>query len=224
MKRWGWAGSGVVLALLLSGCNAISGGGGGADDLLRPTPQSSAEVGAGGLGSLSLASSEVDGFAVSGSADRREVRDAPDDCAPLAQALSGAVVADPESTEARQVTGEGAIVTVVLAGYGDGKASAAMDRLAASTDRCAEGFTVTVDGAEHRFEAALPELAPQGAEQAMALSARVEQGEEKTPVKVVVLRQGNTLAYLSAIPDGVATKDFAVPPPVIGAQLLKLAQ
>ncbi|MET8827823.1 hypothetical protein ABZX40_19430 [Streptomyces sp. NPDC004610] len=147
-----------------------------------------------------------------------------DVCAPLAEALSGDIIAKPTSTEIREASGESVTVTLLLAQYGDGKASPALDTLATSTNTCADGFTATVDGKPHHFTQITPELAPEGADQAMALGAQVERDGTKTPVKVVVLRKGDTVAYLSAVPDGRTPDGFAVPPALIGAQLAKLAQ
>ncbi|MFE4665115.1 hypothetical protein ACFRI7_25710 [Streptomyces sp. NPDC056716] len=200
----------------------MSGGGGG--ELLKPAPQGSATAQAGDLGELSLASREVDGFAVSHADGLREVQVAQDACAPLGRALSGVVVGEPVSTEVREAVGEGAAVTVVLAEYADGQAESVMDVLAGSAGECADGFTATVDDEARDFEAVVPELAPEGADQAMALGALFERDGVKASVKVVVLRKGNTVAYLSAVPDGRGVSgDFVVPAAVVNAQLAKLA-
>ncbi|MFE4665105.1 hypothetical protein ACFRI7_25655 [Streptomyces sp. NPDC056716] len=189
----------------------------------QAAPQGSATAQAGDLGELSLASREVDGFAVSHADGLREVQVAQDACAPLARALSGVVVGEAASTEVREAVGEGSAVTIALAEYADGQAESVMDDLAVSADECAAGFTATVDGVERKFEKAAPEIAPEGADQAVGLGAVVEEGEVETPVKAIVLRKGNIVAYLSAAPDGGAAEGFSIPAAVINAQLAKLA-
>ncbi|MFE2041770.1 hypothetical protein ACFXAZ_12705 [Streptomyces sp. NPDC059477] len=223
MGRWGRSGLTGVLGMLLSACSVASGGGGGtAEDLLKPVTQESGTAEARGLGKLSLASREVDGFAVSQADGLREVQVAQDGCAPLGRALSGVVVGEPVSMEVREAVGEGAAVTIALAEYADGQAESVMDTLAVSAAECADGFTATVDGVERKFEKAAPEIAPEGADQAMGLGAVVRGDGAETPVKAMVLRKGNIVAYLSAVPDGGAAEGFSVPAVVVNAQLAKL--
>ncbi|MFJ9023681.1 hypothetical protein ACIRPU_27480 [Streptomyces sp. NPDC102259] len=204
------------LCALLSACDVASGGGGGSGDgLLKPTAQPGATVRAGGLGSAALVSRDTSGFTVSTPDDAREVQVTQDACAPLAYALSGTAVGKPATTVVRKATGEGATVTVVLAEYGSDRAQQAMDAIATALDECAAGFTATVDGDEHKVGKVAPELAPEGVDQAMAVGATVARSSGKaTPTKAVVLRSGNTVAYLSGTP--------SVPATVLDAQLVKL--
>ncbi|MFF3504465.1 hypothetical protein [Streptomyces sp. NPDC003247] len=205
----------VWLACLLTGCDAASGGGGGEDGLLKPTAQPGATARAGGLGGAALAARDADGFTVSTSADRRTVQVTENACAPLAHALSGSVVGKPASTVVREASGEGATVTVVLAEYASGQAETAMDAIGTALDACADGFTATVDGDEHKVGEVTPELAPEGTDQAMGLGATVERDGEKTAAKAVILRSGTTVAYLSGTP--------SIPAAVLDAQLVKLS-
>ncbi|MEV1061742.1 hypothetical protein [Streptomyces sp. NPDC050263] len=218
MKRVGTSGrvafgsaTAAVLCALLSACEVASGGGGSSTDgLLKPTAQPGATTKAGALGMGS-----VDGFTVSTPAGSRKVRVDRNACAPLAHALSGATVGKPTSTTVREATGEGATVTVILAAYEGDEAQTAMDAIATALDECGDGFTATVDGEERTAGKVAPELAPEGTDQAMALAATVEGPGGKAPTKAVILRSGNTVAYLSGTP--------SIPTAVLDAQLVKLS-
>ncbi|MFF8973202.1 hypothetical protein [Streptomyces sp. NPDC014995] len=216
MTRQRSATTAVVLCALLSACDVASGGGGsGTDGLLKPTAQPGATARAGGLGGAALASRDADGFTVSTPADGRSVKVTQNACAPLAYALSGTPVGKPTSTVVREASGEGAVVTVVLAEYESDQAQTAMDAIGTALDECAAGFTATVDGEEHKAGKVAPELAPEGTDQAMGLGVTVERSGKKTPTKAVILRSGNTVAYLSGTP--------SIPAAVVDAQLIKLS-
>ncbi|MFH8286418.1 hypothetical protein [Streptomyces antibioticus] len=204
-----------VLCAMLTACDVASGrSGAGEAGLLKPTTQPGATTRTGGLGSAALAARDVDGFTVSTSAGRREVQLTQDACAPLAYALSGTVVGKPASTVVREVSGEGAMVTVVLAEYASGRAQSAMDAIATALDECADGFTAAVDGDEHEVGKVAPQLAPEGVDQAMGLGATVEHSGKKASTKAVILRAGDTVAYLSGTP--------SIPTAVVDAQIVKL--
>lgn len=147
-------------------------------------------------------------------ADQRKVQVKRNACAPLAYALSGTTVGKPTSTMIREASGEGATVTVILAEYTSDQAQKAMEVLAAALDACTAGFTTTVDGEKHKVGKVAPEIAPEGVDQAMGLSATVERAGKRSPVEAVVLRSANVVAYLSGTP--------AVPAAVLDAQLVKL--
>ncbi|MEU9559650.1 hypothetical protein [Streptomyces fumanus] len=136
-------------------------------------------------------------------------------CAPLAQALSGAAVGDPAETVVRRLAGEDATVTTLLAEYRPGQVPTAMDAIGTALDECADGFTATVDGAEREVGEIVPELAPEGIDQAMGWRASVKGAREPVPVESVVLRVGDTLAYLSGTP--------TLPASAVEAQVAKLA-
>ncbi|MEU3613913.1 hypothetical protein ABZ725_16565 [Streptomyces sp. NPDC006872] len=207
-----WGSAVLALCALVSACDVASGGGGSSTDgLLKPTarPGVTARAEALGVGS-------VDGFTVSTPAGNRKVQVTRNACAPLAYALSGTAVGKPASTVVREASGEGAVVTVVLAEYASGQAQSAMDAIGTALDECGDGFTATVDGEERTAGKIAPELAPEGADQAMALAATVEGPPGgKTPTKAVILRSGDTVAYLSGTP--------SIPTAVLDAQLVKLS-
>ena len=216
-------GSVTALCALVSACDVASGRGGSADDLdLKPVTPASAAALPGGLGEAALAGREAEGFTVT-EAEAPVVKVGQNACAPAGFVLSGTVIGKPASTVVRQASGEDAVVTVVLAEYQAAQAQSAMDTLATAVDECAGGFTATVDGEERSFGKVALELAPEGADQAMGLGAVVGRDGAKAPVKVVVLRKGNTVAYVSAVPEGSVPKDFAVPAAVVDAQLAKLS-
>ncbi|MEU5343999.1 hypothetical protein AB0H18_24710 [Streptomyces sp. NPDC020766] len=227
-RAWGISAP-VVLCALVSACDVTSGGGNNGDDPgLKAAPQASASAvaGAAELGEMALEGRDADGFSVTVPADveavgQRDVRTEEDACGSVAYVVSGTVVGKPASTQVREAAGEGAAVTVVLAEYQGERAQGAMDDLSTAVAECAAGFTVTVDGAERKVGKVAPEIAPEGADQAMALGAVVERDRTKTPVKVVVFRKGSTVGYVSAVPTDKADEDFAVPAAVVDAQLAK---
>lgn len=221
-----WACAVLALCASISGCGVASGGVGSADELdLRPVTQASADPLSGGLDKAALTGREVDRFAVTvteAAIDQREVRVPWRACVSAAYVLSGTVLGKPKSMVVRQASGEDVMVTVVLAQYEGDQAQSAMEGLAAAVDECADGFTATVDGEERGFKKVALDLAPDGADQAMGLGAVVERAGGKTRGKAVLLRKGNTVAYLSAVPKGRAPRDFAVPAALVDAQLAKL--
>ncbi|MPY56795.1 hypothetical protein [Streptomyces spongiae] len=215
----------------MSACDVASGGGGSGDGLnLKAAPQASASAaaGAGGLSKAALEGGNAKGFsvavpAVGDAVGQEDVRVTENACMPVAYVLSGTAVGSPASTVVREASGEDTVVTVVLAEYDGERAQRVMDDLSTAVGECSGGFAVTVDGDERTVGKVAPEIAPQGADQAMALGAVVESGGVKAPVKVVVFRKGATVGYLSAVPTGRADKDFAVPSAVVDAQLAKLS-
>ncbi|WP_194236048.1 hypothetical protein [Streptomyces acidicola] len=225
-----WGSAVLVLCGLVSACDVASGDSATGDGLgLKAAPQvsASAVAGAEGLGREVIGDGDVDGFSVTvpaayGVVRQQDVRVAQSACGSAGYALSGTVVGKPTSTVVRKASGEGAVVTVVLAEYVGEQAQGAMGDLSAVVSECAGGFAVTVNGEERKVGKVAAEIAPAGADQAMALGAVVESGGVKTPVKVVVLRKGATVGYISAVPADKADRDFAVPTAVLDAQLVKL--
>ncbi|GAA4813438.1 hypothetical protein GCM10023220_51160 [Streptomyces ziwulingensis] len=204
----------LFLCASLSACTAVSGGGGGASPL-RPTVRPGTTASGTDLGGAALAARDVDGLTVSEADGRPEVRVALPACAPLAYALSGEAVGDPTATVEHRLSGDGATVTAILAEYPSGRAPTAMDALGTALDECADGFTTTVDGEEHKVGDVVPQLVPEGVEQAMGWQATVNRAGRSVPVKTVVLRVGDTVAYLSGTP--------ALPAAVLQAQMTKLS-
>jgi hypothetical protein len=211
----------LLIPVLLTGCDAAGDDESSDDGELGPAAQASATALPGGLGAAGLAGREAEGFVVT-AAKAPAVKVAESACVPAGHALSGTVIGEPVSTVVRRASGEDADVLVVLAEYKGEQAQSAMDALATAAGVCADGFGATVDGEERGFGKLTPELAPEGADQALGLGAVVARDGAKSPVKAVVLRKGNTVAYISAVPTTPAPKNFSVPTAVIAAQLTKL--
>ncbi len=150
------------------------------------------------------------------------VSDDDKDCLPVAHALAGVPVGKTRSTTpGQQVTGSGVTTTVTLGLYEGQGGQSAMELLSGALETCAGGFEASVKGAPQQLTDVKADLAPQGAEQAMAYTAEVEKAGKTVPVKVVVFRKGTTVGYLSAT--GTPGKKLTFPTKVFEAQLVKLA-
>ena len=66
--------------------------------------------------------------------------------------------------------------------------------------------------------------APEGADEALALTVSVDAGEVKAPMKSVVVRKGATVVYIPSVNLAAASsgKDFPFPTELLDAQLAKL--
>ncbi|MFE9096035.1 hypothetical protein [Streptomyces sp. NPDC007264] len=166
-------------------------------------------------------------------------------CAPLAFLQSGTYVGKPAATVKRAWTGtakkpaananpEDAMlaalntpkVQLTLASYENGGAEQAMKDLTAAAGKCAGGFSYTAAGEKTKDVKVTTTTAPEGADEALALTLIVDAEEGvKVPVKAVVARKGSTLVLLPAInlASAVSGKDFAFPTEILQAQLAKLA-
>ncbi|MGW0827493.1 hypothetical protein [Streptomyces sp. NPDC002845] len=247
------SGVAVLSLALLAGCADSESDSGSGESGAGASAEAVAEEGstpvlsAAELAEVALKEGDVDGHKVSepSAGERAEQTDVEVDdeaCAPLAYALAGTVIGEPAATVHRQTISQpdpGAAVDaedvvaamnvstvmVGLASYeGDG-AQAAMDSLGETAEGCAKGFTGTVAGAAQKVTKVAEGTAPQGADQAVAVDATVQQDGETLPVKVVVVRNGSTLAYFTAVSFTAAGagQDFEVPAEVVDAQLAKLA-
>ncbi|MEU5164420.1 hypothetical protein AB0G74_33035 [Streptomyces sp. NPDC020875] len=171
----------------------------------------------------------VPGHKVAGAAGvaGKDVRVAEDDeaCLPVAHALAGVALGKPESVSGQALSGDGVETVVTLGLYDRDGGPAVMDGLAEALRKCAGGFQVTVRGGEQRVAKVVAEVAPQGAEQAMAFGAEVTREGRTVPVKVVVFRKGYTVGQLTATATatGTGTKDFVFPVKVFEAQIIRLA-
>ncbi|MGV9313720.1 hypothetical protein ACWDR0_16250, partial [Streptomyces sp. NPDC003691] len=94
-------------------------------------------------------------------------------------------------------------------------------KLSQAVTACAGGFATNVKTTEQQLTDVKPDLAPQGAEQAMAFTAQVKKAGATHPVKVVVFRKGTTVGYLTAT--GTPGKTLTFPAKVFEAQLVNLA-
>lgn len=205
VRRVGRGGVLAALCGVLAACDVVAGGGGSAEGLLKPDVQASASARPGGPEGAVVGGRDLEAFSVE-EGEPAEVEVEVDACAPLASALAGAAVGEPSSVAVREVAGEGAEVRVVVAEYGAGQAAGALDAVGAAFDSCAEGFQGTVDGERRQFGEVVAATAPEGADQAVGLSAG--------GTRACVLRVGDTVAYLSGTPD--------VPGALLDAQLLEL--
>uniref|UniRef100_A0AAU2A1A2 Lipoprotein n=1 Tax=Streptomyces sp. NBC_00093 TaxID=2975649 RepID=A0AAU2A1A2_9ACTN len=163
-------------------------------------------------------------------------------CAPLAYLQAGSYVGEPVATVKRTWKGdvakpaagaseedqflatldlEQAVIT--LASYEDGGAEQAMKDLNTSVDKCAAGFSFTVTGTKSDALKVTKTAAPEGADEALALTTTVDAGL-KAPMKAVVVRKGSTVVYVPAVNFASAStgKDYDFPTEIIDAQLAKL--
>ncbi|MFI8350881.1 hypothetical protein [Streptomyces sp. NPDC085596] len=165
-------------------------------------------------------------------------------CLPLARAHAGVAQGEPASTAKRSWLGtpkkpapgtkpEDALLAALdvnktligLASYDGGAAEAALKGLSAAAQKCAGGFTATVDGEKTRFLKVATAAAPQGGDEGVAVNLTMAADEGvKAPVKVVVVRKDATVATFSTINMAAmaAGKDYKVPADVIAAQVAKL--
>ncbi|WP_236242879.1 hypothetical protein [Streptomyces sp. CC228A] len=220
----------VVGLVLLAGCTAVGSGGGlePAGPRLRAQAEPSQEaVSTAGLGALALAGGDVAGHTVREPApdERVEQRDveAEGPCRALAYVLAGTAAGTPSATTARRVVGSGTTTSVLLAAQEGQDVNAAQAAVAAvnqAADDCAGGFAYRLRGQEQRIAGVTREVAPRGADQAVAFGVRVEQDGTRGYGRVIVLRKGSSIAYLSALGTG---GNAAVPAEVVEAQLVKLS-
>ncbi|MDX3454401.1 hypothetical protein PV396_21045 [Streptomyces sp. ME02-8801-2C] len=164
------------------------------------------------------------------------------ECAPLAYLQSGTHVGKPAATVKRLWKGDApkpaagakdedqflarlnvpqAILT--LASYEDGGAEQVMKDLNNSVDKCAAGFAFNVTGEKNNALKVTKTAAPEGADEALAVTLIVDAGR-KAPMKSVVVRKGSTVLFapvvnIASISTG---KDYAYPTEIVEAQLTKL--
>ncbi|GAA3878280.1 lipoprotein [Streptomyces lacrimifluminis] len=164
-------------------------------------------------------------------------------CAPLAYLQSATYVGKPAAVVKRTWKGdaekpaagasdeeqflaaldlEQAVIT--LASYEDGGAEQAMKDLDTAVGKCAGGFSYTVTGTKNDTVRVTTTTAPEGADEALALTVSVDTGELKAPMKSVVVRKGATLVYIPTVNFAAAStgKDFPFPTELVDAQLAKL--
>ncbi|MEU6813205.1 hypothetical protein ABZ920_30340 [Streptomyces sp. NPDC046831] len=165
------------------------------------------------------------------------------DCVPLAQLQVGSYVGKPAATVQREWKGDpkkpaadataeeqflagldATQVLVTLASYEDGGAEQAMKELNAAVTSCAGGFTFTSPGDSTDVTKVAKTDAPQGGDEALAVTSAVDVDGDTMPVKAVVVRVGATLAYFPALNIGAASagQDYDFPTEILDAQLAKL--
>ncbi|MGW3660686.1 hypothetical protein ACWD6R_35785 [Streptomyces sp. NPDC005151] len=168
-------------------------------------------------------------------------------CEPLADALMGAELGTPAAVNRRKVisepkkgqkdkldsedTGEAFaaafdITTTLtsLASYEGKGAQDTVESLRTAATACSGGFTLTAAGTKQKV-VTIKEEKISGGEEAAAWTLTVEQDGEKAPLKLVVARQGGTVASFSAfnLAASGTGQDFELPTAVVDAQLAKLA-
>ncbi|MDW4904923.1 hypothetical protein RB628_06060 [Streptomyces sp. ADMS] len=165
-------------------------------------------------------------------------------CAPLAYLQSGTYAGKPAATVNRTWKGEaekpadGASdeekskaasdyeqAYITLASYEDGGAEQVMKDMNTAVEKCATGFSYTVDGLKNDVLAVATTTAPGGADEAIALTVSVDAGEgAKSLLKAVVVRKGATVAYVPVVNvvAAITGEDFDYPTEIIEAQLAKL--
>lgn len=165
-------------------------------------------------------------------------------CTPLALLQSGSYVGKPAATAKRAWTDtpkkpaadasaedamlaalDVAKVQLTLASYENGGAEQAVKDLTAAAGKCAGGFTYTAAGEKTKILKVTTTKAPEGADEALAVTLLVDAGEDgKMPVKAVAARKGATLVLIPAVnfASAVSGKDFAFPAEILQAQLAKL--
>ncbi|MFI1763836.1 hypothetical protein ACH41H_17535 [Streptomyces sp. NPDC020800] len=165
-------------------------------------------------------------------------------CKPLAYLQVGSYVGKPAATVKRSWAGDAkkpaagasaeekmlaltdrSKTVETLASYDDGGAEQAMKDLRAAATKCAGGFSFTVDGEKTKVLKVTTGTAPEGADEAVALTWFVDAEEGvKAPVKGAVVRKGATLAYFPVLNISAAAtgKDFDFPTEIVDAQIAKL--
>lgn len=115
-------------------------------------------------------------------------------------------------------------VIVTLATYADGGAEKAFAALKAASTACAGGFAYTVGSDTTKFSQVTVTPAPQGADEALALTLTMQADGDKAPWKSVVVRKGATLASFASVnmATGVTGKEYPFPAELVQAQLAKL--
>ncbi|THA29749.1 hypothetical protein E6R18_22685 [Streptomyces sp. A1277] len=135
--------------------------------------------------------------------------------------------ADKDSADAEKAFEAAFDITTTLATLSsyDGKgAEEALTSLRTAATECASGFTLTAAGEKQKV-VKIAEEQVKGGEEAVAWTVTVEADGEKSALKLIEVRQGTTLASLTALNFAAAGAggDFDMPTAVIDAQAAKLA-
>ncbi len=240
----------LISLTVLTGCGGSDSGEavGGADSSASAGAETSAAAAvkpltAEELGKASLVKADVAGYEVK-AATKAEVAAAGAvkvtgaECEPLGRAVAGAAVGEPEAKVSRRVTGNGAdalsaeeeavdinVGMVTLASYADSDdAAAALKSVGDAVTACAGGFQWTAAGELLKASKVGQDKAPAVGEEAVAFSAVTPVDGVSAPWKVVVFREGATLAHFVVSNAGsmVSGKDFTFPADLVTAQADKL--
>ncbi|MGW1027086.1 hypothetical protein ACWD4J_25905 [Streptomyces sp. NPDC002577] len=173
-------------------------------------------------------------------------------CRPFAYAMSGVPVGEPGATVQRVVSSEAEktdepsteeladmteeeieealtsafdVTTTFtsLSSYEGGGAGETVRDLRTAATNCAGGFTLTVDGEKQKVTK-LTEESVSGGDEALAWTVSALQDGEPVETKLVVVRQGTTLASFASVNMAALSTgaDFELPTAVVEAQLAKL--
>lgn len=234
------AGVAVLSLSLLAACSDSGEGGGGQGG---GSGGKKSALSAADLEKVVLEDGDVKGHKVgepTGTVDRKDIEPGSDACAPVAYAMLGSVVDEPAATVQREtqkkidpaeaaksgdVSGLDATRTLLrLSAYDGEAAQAVMKSLTVSAEDCADGFEVTADGTAQQVTKVSTDPAPEGADEAIALTFLSEAEGMKVPMKVVVFREGATVGYVTALnlASAATGKDFDFPTEVVEAQVKKL--
>ncbi|MEU3841602.1 hypothetical protein AB0E88_16415 [Streptomyces sp. NPDC028635] len=254
VRRAGLAASVAALALLVSACGSGSddkaddGKTAQADKTASAAPAAAKPLTAAELEKVVVAQADVKSGKVSEVAAKDEIAqgeiktDKPA-CAPLADVQAGTYVgapaahvkrhwladqkkpaagAAPEEKLTAALDRTNAFVT--LASYADGGAEKAFADLKSAVAACAGGYSWTAGSDKTPYAKVISTPAPQGGDEALALTSMMEADGDQVPVKAVVVRKGATVAYFNAVNFGAAAtgKDYPFPPELLQAQLAKL--
>ncbi|PZT68785.1 hypothetical protein DN402_14255 [Streptomyces sp. SW4] len=246
------AASSAALALLTTACggSADDGGEPGGDKAAGGTTAAAKPLTAAELEKAALTQADVDSGKVitdlpaGDDIAEEQVKSDDEACLPLAHAQAGVASGEPAATVKRSWTGapgkpsadtppEEAVlaaldvpkVLVTLASYDGGGAGQVLKDLEGAAQKCAKGFTATVDGEKAEYTEVTTTEAPSGGDQALAVTMTVNVEDGVTPpMKLVVVRKGATVASFSAVnlASMASGKDFAFPTEIVDAQLGKL--
>ncbi|MET8576115.1 hypothetical protein [Streptomyces sp. NPDC005012] len=148
-----------------------------------------------------------------------------DKCRPVALLQAGSVIGAPIAVVQRTWTGRTEndpstrlSARITLASYTSEEAAqkvtAALDKAA---NDCAEGFTYEAPGTEVSNREIARVLAPQGADEAMTLVARIS--ESKRPASLILARKGATAVHITVTSTGDRAE---LPNGLVETQFLKL--
>jgi hypothetical protein len=111
-----------------------------------------------------------------------------------------------------------------LASYPGGGAEQVMKDLKTAVQKCASGFSYVAAGTKTTVLKVVTTAAPQGADEALAVTSTVAADGVDAPMKSVVVRKGATVVFFPTvnIASVVTGKDFTFPAGIVDAQVKKL--
>ncbi|MFE0807039.1 hypothetical protein ACFW4M_20775 [Streptomyces sp. NPDC058794] len=117
------------------------------------------------------------------------------------------------------------MIRLNVASYAGGGAEQALTELKTAGEKCAGGFTASMGSDRMRVAEVAATDAPEGGDEGFAATLGVDIGKDaNAPMKVIVVRKGDTLATFSAtnLSSMMSGADFEVPMDVVDAQVAKL--